>query len=260
MNQRKTIELPIRVVVVDDEAPARANITTLLRNEPETEVVGEYAGGFDALRAIPKLRPHVLFVDVQMPECDGFDLIEMLGHDIPPAVVFVTAHDEYAVKAFEIQALDYLLKPFDDARFLKALGRAKERVKAQLNAPAPHDLLISKSAGRVVFVKACEVDWIEGADYYSCLHVGAQSHLIRRTMKDLERGLDTSRFCRIHRSTIVNLDRVQEVVFGSGGEHEVLLKDRTTLPLSRKYRPLLKSRLFGMSAISRSEVADVPKR
>lgn len=241
---------PIRVVVVDDEAPARANITTLLQSEPEMKLVGEYAGGYEALRAIPKLRPDVMFVDVQMPECDGFDLIEMLGHRIPPAVIFVTAYDEYAVKAFEVQALDYLLKPFDDARFLKALGRAKERIKTDRKMLASRDLLITKSAGRVVFVRPCEVDWIEGADYYSCLHVGARSHLIRRTMKDLERGLDPSRFCRIHRSTIVNLECVEELVLGSGGEYEVLLKDQTSLRLSRKYRGQMKSRLQAASLIA----------
>lgn len=234
---------PIRVVVVDDEAPARSNITTLLGNEKDIEIVGEYAAGFDALRAIPKLRPDVLFIDVQMPECDGFDLIEMLGQNVAPAVIFVTAYDQYAVKAFEVEAIDYLLKPFDDARFLKALSRAQEKVRTYRKTPTSRGLLITKSAGRVFFVKTSDVDWIEGADYYSCLHVGARSHMIRRTMNDLERDLDPRCFCRIHRSTIVNLERVQELTYGSDGEYEVLLKDRTTLRLSRSYRSVMRSRL-----------------
>ena len=144
-----------------------------------------------------------------MPECDGFDVLELLGGEQPPALVFVTAYDQYALRAFEAGALDYLLKPFSNARFGKALDRAKERVRLGKDRSRKVDRFVIKNAGEVLFLKISEIDWIEAADYYACLHVGPRTHLIRRSMSDLDRDLDQTAFCRIHRSTIVNLNRIQ---------------------------------------------------
>lgn len=199
----------IRVLVVDDEPLARSNLSVLLRRDPEIEIVGEYGSGMDALRAIPEKQPDLLFLDVQMPECDGFDVLERLAPNLPPAIVFVTAYDQYALRAFEAGALDYLLKPFDNARFHRALERAKDRLKDSKNLPRHNDRLIIKGNGQISFVKLSDVDWIEAADYYACLHVGTKTHLLRRSMAELEQQLDPNVFCRIHRSSIVNLDRVE---------------------------------------------------
>jgi two-component system LytT family response regulator len=178
-----------------------------------------------------------------MPECDGFDVLEMLGGDLPPAVVFVTAYDQYALRAFEAGALDYLLKPFDNARFDRALERAKERIAHDRNPPPTLERFAVKSAGQVSFLKISEIDWIEAADYYSCLHVGARTHLLRRSMTELDQELDQAVFCRIHRSTIVKLDRVRGLKLNEIGEYDVLLDDGTRLRLSRRYRKQLQSRL-----------------
>jgi two-component system, LytTR family, response regulator len=155
----------------------------------------------------------------------------------PPAVVFVTAYDRYALKAFEVEALDYLLKPFDDARFRRTLARAKEQVR---RSAGKTDRIVVRSAGRVSFLRVAEIDWIEAADYYACLHVAGKSHLLRRKMTDLERELDPERFCRIHRSTIVNRDSVQELKLNAAGEYDVVLRDGTRLRMSRRYRDRLK--------------------
>jgi len=164
-------------------------------------------------------------------------------------VIFVTAYDQYALKAFEAGALDYLLKPFTNARFARALDRARERI-AQRQQPLVHlDRFTIKSAGKVLFLSASEVDWIEAADYYASLHVGVKTHLLRRSMNDLESDLDPCRFCRIHRSTIVNLDRVREICFDSEAEYEVVLADGTRLRLSRRYKKDLESRLKTASAV-----------
>ena len=178
-----------------------------------------------------------------MPECDGFDVLEMLGGDLPPAVVFVTAYDKYALRAFEAGALDYLLKPFDNARFELALDRAKERILQGRRSPRTREQLAVKSAGQLTFLKISEIDWIEAADYYSCLHVGAKSHLLRRSMAELDEELDQSAFCRIHRSTIVRLDRVRGLKLNENGEYDVLLHNGARLRLSRRYRKQLQSRL-----------------
>jgi two-component system LytT family response regulator len=178
-----------------------------------------------------------------MPECDGFDVLEMLGRDLPPAVVFVTAFDQYALRAFEAGALDYLLKPFDNARFDRALWRAKERIAHDRDPPRAMACFAVKSAGQVSFLKLSEIDWIEAADYYSCLHVGARTHLLRRSMSELEQELDQALFCRIHRSTIVKLDRVRGLKLNENGEYDVLLDNGTRLRLSRRYRKQLQSRL-----------------
>ncbi len=238
----------IRALVVDDEPLARSNLTVLLRRDPEIDVVQECGSGMDALVEIRSSKPDLVFIDVQMPECDGFDVLEMLGTDLPPAIVFVTAYDQYALRAFEAGALDYLLKPFDNARFDRALGRAKERIAHDRDPLPTLDRFAVKSAGQVSFLKASEIDWIEAADYYSCLHVGARTHLLRRSMAELEQELDQSVFCRIHRSTIVKLDRVRGLKLNESGEYDVLLDNGTKLRLSRRYRKQLQSRLSAGSS------------
>jgi two-component system LytT family response regulator len=228
---------------VDDEPLARSNLTVLLRLDPEIEIVGECGSGLKALVEIRARKPDLVFLDVQMPECDGFDVVEKLGQDLPPAVVFVTAYDQYALKAFEAGALDYLLKPFDNARFERALVRAKERIAQCKVSPWKFDHLVIKGSGQVTFVKISDIDWIEAADYYACLHVRTKTHLLRRRMSDLERELDQTVFCRIHRSSIVNINRILGLEINEDGEYEVALNTGTRLRLSRRYRKQLQSRL-----------------
>src|ERR1700730_7539471 len=233
----------IHALVVDDEPLARSNVTVLLRRDPAIEVVRECGSGEDALKEIRGSKPDLVFLDVQMPECDGFDVLEMLGGELPPAVVFVTAYDQYALRAFEAGALDYLLKPFDNSRFDLALGRAKERIAHERNPPPTLERFAVKSAGQVSFLKTSEIDWIEAADYYSCLHVGARTHLLRRSMTELDDELDQTVFCRIHRSTIVRLDRVRGMKLNESGEYDVLLEGGAKPRLSRRYWQELQSRL-----------------
>jgi two-component system LytT family response regulator len=238
----------VGTVVVDDEPLARANIVSLLRTDPEILVLGECSSGVEAQRVVRELRPSLLFLDVQMPGCDGFGVLEALGVDVPPAIVFVTAYDQYALKAFEAEALDNLLKPYDNARFFRVLSRAKALLARR---PAEHrrfERIMVRNAGRVSFLNAEEIDWIEAADYYSGLHIGARTHLLRRSMAELERDLDPESFCRIHRSTIVNLARVRDLCLDSGGEYEVVLRDDTRLKVSRGYRERLQA---AMQEISR---------
>jgi two-component system LytT family response regulator len=239
----KTSPQKIRVLIVDDEPLARSNLAVLLRLDPEIEIVGECGSGREAVAEIHRAKPDLLFLDVQMPECDGFDAIEMLGQDVPRAVVFVTAYDQYALRAFEAGALDYLLKPFDNARFERALERAKQQVAHAREVPTISERIVVKSAGRVLFVKISEIDWIEAADYYARLHIGARTHMLRRSMAELELEFSASVFCRVHRSAIVNLERVQGLKLGPDGEYEVLLESGAKLPLSRRYRKQLQSRL-----------------
>jgi two-component system LytT family response regulator len=233
----------IRAIVVDDEPLARSSLTILLRLHPEIDIIAECDSGTQALTKIRATQPDLLFLDVEMPECDGFDVLEMLGSDLPPAIVFVTAYDKYALRAFEAGALDYLLKPFDTARFERSLDRAKQRITQNKTSPPTRGHLTIKSAGQVCFLKLTEIDWIEAADYYSCLHVGTKSHLLRRSMAELEKELDKSIFCRIHRSTIVKLDRVRGLKLNENGEYDVLLNNGVRLRLSRRYRRELQSRL-----------------
>ena len=233
----------IRALIVDDEPLARSNLSVLLRLDPAIEIVGECGSGMQALEKVRSARPDLLFLDVQMPECDGFDVLEMLGPDLPPAVVFVTAYDQYALRAFEAGALDYLLKPFDNPRFDRALERAKLAIKRGNGAPRALDRLAIKSVGEILFVRISEIDWIEAADYYACLHVGPRRHLLRRSMADLEKELDPKAFCRIHRSTIVNLARVERMEINADGEYGVLLGNGTSLRMSRRYSKELQSRL-----------------
>jgi two-component system, LytTR family, response regulator len=233
----------IRTIIVDDEPLARSNLSVLLRLDPQIEIVRECASGAEAIGEIRCTKPDLLFLDVQMPECDGFDVLELLGNDVPPAVVFVTAYDQYALRAFEAGALDYLLKPFDNPRFERALVRAKEKIAQGRNKPRNAERLVVKSAGRVWFLKISEIDWIEAADYYACLHSGTKTHLLRRSLAELEQELDPAAFCRIHRSTIVNLDRVGGLKLSEDGEYDVLLEGGTRLRLSRRYRKQLETRL-----------------
>jgi two-component system LytT family response regulator len=233
----------IRALVVDDEPLARSNLKALLRLDPDIEIVSECGSGMEALAEIRSTKPDLVFLDVQMPECDGFDVLELLGGDLPRAVVFVTAYDQHALRAFEAGALDYLLKPFDNARFDRALDRAKERITQGKDQPRKIERLVIKSAGQISFLKISEIDWIEAADYYACLHLGTRTHLLRRSMAELDLELDQTVFCRIHRSTIVNLDRVRSLKLNQDGEYQVLLDNGMRLRLSRRYRKQLQSRL-----------------
>ncbi|HXH38417.1 MAG TPA: LytTR family DNA-binding domain-containing protein, partial [Thermoanaerobaculia bacterium] len=214
---------PIRVVVIDDEPLARDSIRTLLAGDAEVRVVGEGSGS-DAAALIARTRPDLMFLDIQMPEVDGFALLDQVGADTVPAVIFVTAYDRYAVRAFEVHALDYLLKPFDDQRFAGALARAKELVKARFRGEVDNriaELLRDRETSRARFlipvrdktivVDAGQIDWIEAADYYVTIHAGAAAHLLRQTMDEIEKQLDRRQFFRVHRSAIVNVDRVREI-------------------------------------------------
>jgi two-component system LytT family response regulator len=233
----------LRVLVVDDEPLARSNLTVLLRLDGDIELVAECGSGMEAVAMVRSQKPDLLFLDVQMPECDGFDVLELLGGDLPPMVIFVTAYDEYALRAFEAGALDYLLKPFDNARFNRALGRAKERIAHGRDLERRIERVAVKSAGQVAFVRVSEIDWIEAADYYVCLHAGSKTHMLRRSMAELAQELDPRVFCRIHRSTIVNLDRACGLELNQAGEYDLLLDNGTKLRLSRRYRTQLESRL-----------------
>lgn len=262
----------IRTLIVDDESLARRRLRRLLETERDVEIVGEAASGGEAVEAIRELRPDLMFLDVQMPEMDGFGVIEAVGVDELPAVVFVTAFDQYAVRAFEVQALDYLLKPFDADRLRGTFARARRHVagnggqhdqqkqimalletlaaeRREPGQPAARpaertpDRLMIKSSGRVYFVKVSDIDYVEAAGNYVRLHVGKDAHLLRETMNGVETRLDASQFLRIHRSTIVNLDRVKEMQPWFSGEYVVIMKDGTQLKLSRGYRDRLEERL-----------------
>ena len=235
--------MAIRTAIVDDEPLARSNLSLLLRLDPEIEIVSECGSGADAPNEIRRTKPDLLFLDVQMPECDGFDVLELLGKDVPPALVFVTAYDQYAIRAFDAGALDYLLKPFDNARFERTLDRAKQKIARDKIQPQRLEFLTVKNAAQVTFVKLPEIDWIEAADYYAGLHVGEKVHLLRRSISELEQDLDPALFCRIHRSSIVNLDRVRGLKLNQEGEYAVLLEGGVALRLSRRYRKQLQSRL-----------------
>jgi len=238
---------PIRALVVDDEPLARSNLSVLLRQDADVESVKECGSGAEAVEEIRSMRPDLVFLDVQMPECGGFDVVRMLEDAVLPVVVFVTAYDEYALRAFDAGALDYLLKPFDDSRFLLAMQRAKEKIAlketaAQQEAQLQAQRIAIRSAGHVTYVQSSDIDWVEAADYYVILHVGAKSHLLRRSIADLQRQLDPTVFCRIHRSTIVNLRRVRRVDV-AGGDYGVILDSGERLRLSRSFSKDLQSRM-----------------
>jgi two-component system, LytTR family, response regulator len=245
----------IRTIIVDDEPAARRGVRLLLDLDPSIEVVGEAGGGEEAFQLILRERPELAFLDVQMPALDGFEVLSRLGLAQAPVIVFVTAYDDYALRAFEVSAVDYLLKPFDDARFAAALQRAKDAVKnrrvetvdqrlnqlmsyLQTATAAPletHDRILVKSSGEIFFLKAEEIDWIEAEGDYMKFHVAGKTHLMRETMARLEERLDAKRFIRIHRSTIVNIDRLRKLSPSFAGEYAVVLHDGTKLKLSRGY-------------------------
>jgi two-component system, LytTR family, response regulator len=245
--------MKVRTIVVDDEPLARDRLIQLLRAEEDIEVIGEAANGREAIQLIRKERPALVFLDVQMPELDGFGVLAELSEEERPAVVFVTAYDKFALKAFDVHAIDYLLKPFDKERFQTALHRALDHLSRQkpqaihdqLTAllqelrPAPQpDRIAVKSEGRVVFVKTGDIDWVEAADNYVSLHVGKDSHLLRETMTSIESRLP-KQFLRISRSTIVNTERIKELQPLFHGEYAVILRDGTRLTLSRSHRDKL---------------------
>jgi two-component system LytT family response regulator len=246
-------------MVVDDEAMARERVVSMLRQEQDIELIGECSDGQQAVSAIAAQQPDLVFLDVQMPACDGFRVIEQVGPEKMPAVVFVTAYDEYAVRAFEVHALDYLLKPFGKERFQQALHHARGHVErrragdlgkrlmalVQDIKPEPQrlDRLVVKSGGRVFFLKTDDIVWIEAAGNYVRLHLAEDSHLFRETMNGIEARLDPRRFVRIHRSRIVNSDRIKELQPWFNGEYVVVLQNGTRLTLSRGYREKLQERL-----------------
>jgi two-component system, LytTR family, response regulator len=249
----------IRALIVDDEPLARRGIHQLLASYRDVTVVGECRDGKEAARALATSAPDLVFLDVQMPGADGFQVINAVGADKMPMVIFVTAYDQHALRAFEVRALDYLLKPFDRDRFREALGRARRHIEQQetgdlgrrllalvkdLRPAAPKtDRLVVKSGGRLFFLRTDEIDWIEAAGNYARLHVGTDAHLIRETMQSLEARLDAERFFRIHRSRIVNMERIQELQPWFNGEYVVILRNGTRLTLSRGYREKLQERL-----------------
>jgi two-component system LytT family response regulator len=249
----------IRALIVDDEPLARSNLRVLLRQDSDIESIQECGSGTEAVAQIRTARPDLVFLDVQMPECGGFEVLRMLEADKPPPViVFVTAYDEYALRAFDAGALDYLLKPFDDARFHLAMQRAKEKIAAK-DPPLPPETprLMVRSAGQVAYVQVPDIDWVEAADYYVCLHVGARSHLLRKSMAELEQELDPRIFCRIHRSTIVNLRRVRALQVDAAGEYEVILDGGRKLRLSRRFRKDLQSRMGEFGALASATQIDI---
>ena len=234
--------MTMRVLIVDDEPPARASLRVLLARDPQVELVGECGSGAEAVAAVRAQRPDLLFLDVQMPEVDGFDVLEQLGAGAPPAIVFVTAYDQHALRAFDAGALDYLLKPYTDERFALALARAKEKA-ARAAPPAVPDRLVVKSGRQLHVLALADIDWIESADYCVDLHVGARTHSLRRSMAAVESELEPAGFCRIHRTAIVNLARVRSLSAGEDGELEVVLQGGARLPASRRYRAALEARL-----------------
>ncbi len=256
----------IRTIIVDDEPAARRGIRLLLERDGGVEIVGEAAGGVEAAELIRREKPDLAFLDVQMPGGDGFAALSQLDSAVTPAVVFVTAYDEHALRAFEVNAVDYLLKPFDDARFAAALQRGKAEVRRRQSdvvnsrltqlldylqqtgerVVAPRedvagDRILLKSSGEIFFLTADEIDWIEAEGDYMKFHVAGRAHLMRETMARLEARLDPKRFIRIHRSTIVNIDRLRKLSPSFAGEYAVILSDGTKLKLSRGYHERIAS-------------------
>jgi two-component system LytT family response regulator len=244
--------MTLRTLIVDDEPLARERVRMMLGMHDDVAVIGEVGDGQQAIDAIRQERPDLVFLDVQMPGVDGFSVLRALEGEIIPYVVFVTAYDQYALRAFEVHALDYVLKPFNAERFSQALERARNAIAKRGEADGAVDKerlrslvasltaeqrekqrIVVKSSGRVFFVKVDDIDWIEAEGNYVRLHMGAQSHLLRETMKGMEQVLDVSQFIRIHRSTIVNADRIRELQPLFHGEYAVILRDGTRLVASR---------------------------
>jgi two-component system LytT family response regulator len=238
--------MSLRTIIVDDEPLARSSLRVLLARDPAIELVAECGSGEEAVGRIRDLRPDLAFLDIQMPEVDGFDVLERLGACVPPAVVFVTAFDQHALRAFDAGALDYVLKPFSDARFDLALGRAKAQVaqaRAARGAADVPDRIAVRSGRGIQFVLLADVAWVESADYCVDLHVADRTHTLRRSMASIEAELEPAGFCRIHRSAIVNLAHVRALEAGVDGEAEVVLRSGERLPTSRRHRATLQERL-----------------
>jgi two-component system LytT family response regulator len=267
----------IRVLVVDDESLAREALSVMLGDDPEMEVVAECRNGREAVKAIRRESPDIVFLDIQMPEMDGLQVVEEIGASAMPVTVFVTAFDKYALRAFEAHALDYLLKPFDHDRFNSALQRAKtlvrqrkigeigenlfaliqdmksksgespaETEKSQADkvlAKEPIDRVVIRSGGRIYFLKTDEIDWVEGAGDYLILHSAGVTHLIRETMNNFYAELDAKKFLRIHRSTIINIERIKDIQPLFKGEYVITLTGGKRLRSSRGYRHELQSLL-----------------
>jgi two-component system LytT family response regulator len=255
---------PIRVLLVDDERLGNASLRALLTDYDDVEIAGEALGGHAAIRLIRSARPDLVFLDVQMPEVDGFGVLRAVGPQAMPAVIFVTAHDAFAVRAFDVRAIDYLLKPVATDRFAIALDRARDalthtrdtdlerRLRALLDdhaaatAPAPvsaAEQIVVRVGRRDIVVPVREVDWIEADDYCAVLHIGARRHVVRATLASLESQLDSASFLRIHRSALINLRRVRELRRHSIGGLTVVLLDGTALPVSRNRRAQLMEKL-----------------
>jgi two-component system LytT family response regulator len=255
---------PVRALIVDDEPLARRTIRDLLVDDPDIEIIGECNSGLEAVDFIQRRPPDLLFLDVQMPGLSGFETLERIEPGCIAAIIFATAYDQYALKAFEVHALDYLLKPFTDKRFEQSVRQAKAHIELKEINKVSQSLLnllgnrdpagleplglsrktfltrfMIKARGRVIFIKASDVDWIAADDYVIKLHVSGKSHLLRMSMNELEEKLDPRTFLRIHRSTIVNLDRVKELQQTPNGEYAVVLKNGTELKLSRGRRERL---------------------
>jgi two-component system LytT family response regulator len=270
----------MRILIVDDERMARKRLRTLLAAEADVEIVGEASNGLDAVRAIGELAPDVVFLDVQMPELDGFAVVDRIGVERMPVVVFVTAFDAYALKAFEVHALDYLTKPFDRERFQATLRRAREHVQLRAlhrtggTSPAAAAAagglaaidpelnrrlvalleemdrrkqvigrILVKTGGRALFLRAAEIDWVEAAGNYVRLHIGRDVHTLHEGLSSIEAKLDPQHFLRIHRSTIVNVARIRELQPWFHGDSILILRDGTKLTVSRTYRDALKDRV-----------------
>jgi len=252
--------MAIRTLIVDDEPLARRGIREHLAQQRDVVIIEECRDGREAVAAIKQHSPDLVFLDVQMPELDGFQVLQAIGAERMPAVIFVTAYDKYALQAFEVHALDYLLKPFNADRFSKAFQRARlqleqrsisdlsNRLQSFLDDLKPNqkykERLAIKSAGRIFFLNVAEIDWIEAADNYAALHVAGEEHLLRETMNSLEQQLDPAKFLRIHRSRIINIQRLKELRPLLGGEYEIRLQDGTRLESGRRYRGRLQE-LFG---------------
>jgi two-component system LytT family response regulator len=237
----------IRTVLVDDEPLALESLRVLLETEADIQLVGEYRNGAAFLAAVPELEPDLLFLDVEMPDLSGFDVLEQLhAGGWQPYVVFVTAYDRYAVQAFEEEAFDYVLKPFRADRLSKTLTRIRQELAAAERPVHLTRVAVKDSKGRTHLVRIDEVDWVETAGNYVRLHIDAASHLFRTSMSALEPRLDPSRFVRIHRSTIVNIDRIEELQPAFGRDQIVILRNGTRLRLSGRYLKRLQGLVEGM--------------
>lgn len=251
----------IRTLIVDDEPLARKGVRQFLEEDPEVEILGECGDGLEAVEQIKALHPELIFLDIQMPEMDGFAVLDAINPDELPIVVFVTAYDQHALHAFQVHALDYLLKPFEEERFQEALARAKAQLRQKNGSQltrriiemldgsreerqAPGRIMV-RNAGRITFVRVEEVDWIEAQGDYVCLHCQGKKHLVREKISDMETQLPVDRFLRIHRSTIVSIPRIKEMQPLFHGEYAVLLQDGTRLTMSRSFRDRVFERLSG---------------